>query len=211
MIAAQLPDAASLGRTTAALDNATKLAQATPGVDQVIAITGLSALDNFADLANAGVCFVILKPWGERSKRQGTDILSIAERLQNGLNAAPDGRLFVLAPPPIQGIGNAGGFQMMTQLLGGSFDYQKLSDAADQLVKKANAEPGLQHVLTTFRPGAPQVSVTVDRDRAETLRVSVGDVFSALTLLPRLDLRQSVQQIRRCRCRSIPKPTRNSG
>jgi HAE1 family hydrophobic/amphiphilic exporter-1 len=181
MIAAQLPDAASLGRTTAALDNATKLAQATPGVDQVIAITGLSALDNFADLANAGVCFVILKPWGERSKRQGTDILSIAERLQNGLNAAPDGRLFVLAPPPIQGIGNAGGFQMMTQLLGGSFDYQKLSDAADQLVKKADAEPGLQHVLTTFRPGAPQVSVTVDRDRAETLRVSVGDVFSALT------------------------------
>ncbi len=129
MIAAQLPDAASLGRTTAALDNATKLALATPGVDQVIAITGLSALDNFADLANAGVCFVILKPWGERSKRQGTDILSIAERLQNGLNAAPDGRLFVLAPPPIQGIGNAGGFQMKTQLLGGSFDYQKLSDA----------------------------------------------------------------------------------
>jgi hydrophobic/amphiphilic exporter-1 (mainly G- bacteria), HAE1 family len=181
MIAAQLPDAASLGRTTAALDNATKLALAIPGVDQVIAISGLSALDNFADLANAGVSFVVLKPWDERSKRQGTDILSIAERLQNGLNAAPDGRLFVLAPPPIQGIGNAGGFQMQTQLLGGSFDFQKLSDATEQIVKKANAESGLQHVLTTFRPGAPQVSVTVDRDRAETLRVSVGDVFSALT------------------------------
>jgi hydrophobic/amphiphilic exporter-1 (mainly G- bacteria), HAE1 family len=181
MIAAQLPDAASLGRTTEALDNATKLAFATPGIDHVIAISGLSALDNFADLANAGICFVILKPWDERSKRQGTDILSIAGRLQKGLNSAPDGRLFVLAPPPIQGIGNAGGFQMQTLLLGGSFDYQKLSDAAEQIVKKANAEPGLQHVLTTFRPGAPQVAVTVDRDRAETLRVSVGDVFSALT------------------------------
>ncbi len=181
MIAAQLPDAASLARTTAALDNATKLALAIPGVDQVIAISGLSALDNFADLANAGVSFVVLKPWDERSKRQGTDILSIAEHLQNALNSAPDGRLFVLAPPPIQGIGNAGGFQMQTVLLGGSFDYQKLSDAANQIVKNANAEPGLQHVLTTFRPGAPQVAVTVDRDRAETLRVSVGDVFSALT------------------------------
>jgi hydrophobic/amphiphilic exporter-1 (mainly G- bacteria), HAE1 family len=181
MIAAQLPDAASLGRTTAALDNAAKEALAIPGVDQVIAISGLSALDNFADLANSGVSFVVLKPWDERSKRQGTDILSIAERLQNKLSSAPDGRLFVLAPPPIQGIGNAGGFQMQTLLLGGSFDYQKLSDAAEQIVKKANAEPGLQHVLTTFRPGAPQVAVTVDRDRAETLRVSVGDVFSALT------------------------------
>ena len=117
MIAAQLPDAASLGRTTAALDNATKLALATPGVEQVIAISGLSALDNFADLANAGVSFVVLKPWDERSKAKGTDILSIAERLQNGLNAAPDGRLFVLAPPPIQGIGNAGGFQMQADCL----------------------------------------------------------------------------------------------
>jgi hydrophobic/amphiphilic exporter-1 (mainly G- bacteria), HAE1 family len=181
MIAAQLPDAASLGRTTAALDNATKLALATPGVDQVIAISGLSALDNFADLANAGVCFVILKPWDERGKAKGTDILSIAEHLQAKLNTAPDGRLFVLAPPPIQGIGNAGGFQMQTLLLGGSFDFQKLSDATEAVVKKANSEPGLQHVLTTFRPGAPQVAVTVDRDRAETLRVSVGDVFSALT------------------------------
>jgi HAE1 family hydrophobic/amphiphilic exporter-1 len=181
MIAAQLPDAASLGRTTAALDKATKLALATPGVDQVIAISGLSPLDNFADLANAGVCFVVLKPWDQRSKAKGTDILSIAEHLQQGLERAPDGRLFVLAPPPIQGIGNAGGFQMQTLLLGGSFDYKKLSNAADQIVKKAAGDPGLQHVLTTFRPGAPQVAVTVDRDRAETLRVSVGDVFSALT------------------------------
>jgi HAE1 family hydrophobic/amphiphilic exporter-1 len=181
MIAAQLPDAAALGRTTAALDYATQSALATPGVDRVIAISGLSALDNFADLANAGVSFVILKPWDERSKRKGTDILSIAEHLQAKLNTAPDGRLFVLAPPPIQGIGNAGGFQMQTVLLGGSFDFRKLSDATEAIVKKANAEPRLQHVLTTFRPGAPQVTLTVDRDRAETLRVSVGDVFSALT------------------------------
>ena len=87
----------------------------------------------------------------------------------------------MLAPPPIQGIGNAGGFQMQTVLLGGSFDYQKLSDATEAVVKTANANPSLQHVLTTFRPGAPQVVLTVDRDRAETLRVSVGDVFAALT------------------------------
>ncbi len=79
MIAAQLPDGAALGRTTAALDQATKIAFDTPGVDRVIAISGLSALDNFADLANAGVSFVVLKPWDQRSKAKGTDILSIAE------------------------------------------------------------------------------------------------------------------------------------
>jgi HAE1 family hydrophobic/amphiphilic exporter-1 len=181
MIAAQLPDGASLGRTTAALDWATKIAQETPGVEEVIAISGLSPLDNFADLANAGVCFVMFKPWDERSKKKGTDIISIAEHLQNALNSAPDGRLFVLPPPPIQGIGNAGGFQMQLELLGGSFDYQKLNDTTQAIIKKAEADPGLTHVLTTFRPSAPQVAVTVDRDRAQTLRVSVGDVFSALT------------------------------
>jgi hydrophobic/amphiphilic exporter-1 (mainly G- bacteria), HAE1 family len=181
IIAAQLPDGAALGRTTAALDQATKIALATPGVDSVIEISGTSVLDNMADLANAGVSFVTLKPWDQRSKAKGTDILSIAEHLQGQLNAAPDGRLFVLAPPPIQGIGQAGGFQMQTEMLGGSFDYQKLSDATNQIVKTAAGDPQLQHVVTTFRPAAPQVAVTIDRDRAETLRVSVGDIFSELT------------------------------
>jgi HAE1 family hydrophobic/amphiphilic exporter-1 len=181
MIAAQLPDGAALGRTTAALDQATKIALDTPGVDRVISISGLSVLDNFADLANAGVNFVMLKPWGERSKAKKTDILSIAEHLQSALNTLPDGRLFVLAPPAIQGIGNAGGLQMQVELLGGNFDYTKLSDVTQQIVKQAAGDPQLQHVLSTFRPGAPHVAVTVDRARAETLRVSVGDVFSTLT------------------------------
>jgi HAE1 family hydrophobic/amphiphilic exporter-1 len=181
LIVAQLPDGAALGRTTAALDQATKIALDTPGVDRVIAITGLSALDNFADLANAGVSFVVLKPWDQRSKAKGTDILTIAEHLQGALNAAPDGRLFIVPPPPIQGIGNAGGIQMQLEMLGGSFNYQKLSEVAQQVVKRAEADPQLQHVLTTFSPGAPHVSVTVDRARAQTLRVSVGDVFSVLS------------------------------
>src|ERR1700736_6852732 len=66
MVAALLPDGAALGRTTTALDQATKLALGTPGVDRVIAISGLSVLDNFADLSNAGVGIVVLKPWDQR-------------------------------------------------------------------------------------------------------------------------------------------------
>jgi hydrophobic/amphiphilic exporter-1 (mainly G- bacteria), HAE1 family len=70
---------------------------------------------------------------------------------------------------------------MQVELLGGSFDYQKLSDLTEQIVKEADGDPQLQHVLSPFRPGAPHVAVTMDRARAETLRVSVGDVFSTLT------------------------------
>ncbi len=66
-------------------------------------------------------------------------------------------------------------------MLGGSFDYQKLKNYTEQIVNEANKDPRLQHVLTTVRTDAPQVALTVDRARAQTLRVSVGDVFAALT------------------------------
>jgi HAE1 family hydrophobic/amphiphilic exporter-1 len=181
ILAAELPDGAAIGRTTAALDQASKIARDTPGVDHVIAISGLSVLDNFADLSNAGVAFVVLKPWDDRGKATHTDILSIAEHLQAALNNAPDGRLFVVPPPPIQGIGNAGGLQMQLELLGGSFDYPKLAAVTQELLKRAQSSPELQRVLTTYSPGGPHVAVNVDRARAETLRVSVGTVFSALT------------------------------
>jgi HAE1 family hydrophobic/amphiphilic exporter-1 len=181
LIVAQLPDGAALGRTTAALDRATKIAQDTPGVDQVIAISGLSVLDNYADLPHMGVSFVVLKPWDQRTKATHTDIISIAEHLQSALDSAPDGKLFIVPPPPIQGIGNAGGLQLQLELLGGSFDYQKLAAISEEIVRKAQADPRLQHVLTTFSPGGPHVTVSVDRARSQTLRVSVGNVFSTLS------------------------------
>ena len=179
--AVQLPDGASLGRTTASLEQVTKAALDTPGVEQVISISGLSLLDNSADLASGGASWVILKPFGVRGKAKDQDLLSIYEHLQGALTSLPDGRIYLLPPPPIQGIGNAGGFQMQLELLGGSFDYAKLRNLADQMVDEANRDPRLQHVLTTIRTDAPHVALTVDRARAETLRVSVGDVFSALT------------------------------
>ena len=181
MIAVQLPDGASLGRTTRALEAATKIALDTPGVDQVITIAGMSLLDNSATLPNAGTTFVVLKDWSIRGKAKGQDLRSILEHMQKTLEALPDGQGVVLVPPPLQGIGNAGGLQMQVELLGGNFNYQQLSNMTDALVKAASADPSLQHVLTTFRPSAPHVALTIDRVQAESMRVSVGDVFSALT------------------------------
>ncbi|MGA2638823.1 efflux RND transporter permease subunit [Methylocella sp.] len=181
MIAVVLPDGASLERTTAALSQATEIAKATPGVENVIAISGQSVLDNNATLANAGVEYVIFKSYADREKAKGQDLISILEHMQGKLNELPDGRGIVLVPPPIQGIGQAGGFQMEVEMLGGSFNYTKLDELTQQIVKSANADPHLQRVLTTFHPSAPHVGVTVDRDRAETLKVSVGDVFSTLS------------------------------
>jgi len=181
MIAVQLPDGASLERTKASLAQASKIAGATPGIENVIAIAGESVLDNSATLANAGVAYVIFKDWSLREKAKDQDLLSIYKRLQGELAAVTDGKAFVLVPPPIQGIGNAGGFQMQVELLGGSFDYRKLYELTQNIVGSATENPQLQHVVTTFRSAAPHVGVDVDRARAETMKVSVGDVFSTLT------------------------------
>jgi hydrophobic/amphiphilic exporter-1 (mainly G- bacteria), HAE1 family len=181
IIAVQLPDGASLGRTTEALARATEIARATPGVKDVIAISGESILDNNASLANAGVEYVVFAPTEERLKAKGQDLRSILESIQGRLDNLPDGRGFVLVPPPIQGIGQAGGFQMEVELLGGSFNYGKLDELTQQILKSGAGAPSVQHALTTFHPEAPHVGVTVDRDRAQTLKVSVGDVFSTLS------------------------------
>ena len=132
----QLPDGASLERTQKVLDQVTEIARKTPGVDRVVTIAGMSALDNNASLANAGVAYVILKDWDERGK--GQDLLLAVHRAQPGARArSTEARILVLPPPPIQGIGNAGGFTMQVELRDGSFDLAKLQ--SDRRHDRANA------------------------------------------------------------------------
>ncbi len=87
----------------------------------------------------------------------------------------------MLVPPPIQGIGNASGFTMQVELRDGSFDYTKLQTLSRTIVADGNTQTGLHapgHHVPCRRAAA---SVLVDRVKAETLRVSVGDVFSTLS------------------------------
>jgi hydrophobic/amphiphilic exporter-1 (mainly G- bacteria), HAE1 family len=180
MVSVQLPDGASLGRTQQVLREVNRIALATAGVQYVVAISGISVLDNSASLPNAGVAYVVLKDWSERGKGTGADLLSLYLNLQRELDKLSDALALVIVPPPIQGIGNASGFTMQVELRDGSFDYVKLQTLSRTIVASANSQSGLQRVSTFFRAGVPQLQVAVDRVKAETLNVSVGDVFSAL-------------------------------
>jgi len=181
LVAVQLPEGAAIGRTSQSLKAVVEASRKIPGVDEVISDAGMSLLDNSADLFNAGAAWVMLKPFDERLKAKDQDLLSIYKNLSAALASLPDGKAYVLPPPAIQGIGNSGGFQMQLELLGGSTDFEKLGHLTDAIVAAAAKEPALQNVLSTFRNDAPHITLTVDRDRAQTLRVSVGDVFAALT------------------------------
>jgi hydrophobic/amphiphilic exporter-1 (mainly G- bacteria), HAE1 family len=181
MVAVQLPDGASLERTQQALAEVTKAAQATPGVAQVVAISGISVLDNSASLSSAGVAYVILKDWSVRGKAKGQDLRSIYEHLQGQMNRLPDATATVLVPPPIQGIGNANGFTMEVELRDGNFDWEKLDRITHTIIADGSSQSALQHLNTSYRSDVPQIEVDVDRTKAETLNVSVGDVFNVLT------------------------------
>ncbi len=181
MIGVQLPDGASLERTSATLSQAAEIAMAAPGVENVVALGGMSILDSNSALANAAVSYVILKDWDTRLKQPGQDLRSIALGLMEKLKVLQDGRAFVIVPPAIQGIGNAGGFQMQVEQKDGSFDYTKLQAVTDTMIQNASSQSALSNLVTSFRAGAPHVRVEVDRVKAESLRVPVGDVFTTLS------------------------------
>ena len=181
IIATQLPDGASKQRTDAVMAKISKIAAAVPGVEHVVTISGLSIFDNLASLANAGVAFVLLKDWDVRLKQPGQDVRTIALSLNGALQSIPEALAFALPPPPIQGIGNVGGFTMQAEIKNGDFDYALLQSLTNAVVNDANAQSGLQRVATTYRAGAPQFTVVVDRIKAETLGITVGQVFSALS------------------------------
>jgi hydrophobic/amphiphilic exporter-1 (mainly G- bacteria), HAE1 family len=175
----QLPDGASLQRTKVVLDQVSEIAGKVPAVENVVAISGVSALDNNSTLANAGVAYIVLKDWSVRGK--GEDLRSLFQTFNREFAAVKDARVVVFPPPPIQGIGNAGGFSMQLQLRDGSFDLTKLQTTTNTIVREAQSQSGLQRVTTSFRSTVPQLIVDVDRAKAETLQVSVDDVFSTLS------------------------------
>jgi hydrophobic/amphiphilic exporter-1 (mainly G- bacteria), HAE1 family len=181
IVTAQLPDGASKARTDAVMQQISAIAKKAPGVDNVITISGISVLDNFASLANAGVAFVVLNDWDARLKQKGQDLNSIYLGLNRSLRAVTQAVAFAFPPPPIQGIGNVGGFTMQVEIRNGDFDYGLLQNLAGAVVKAGSAQSSLQRLNTTFRAGAPQLNVTVDRTKAETLGITVGNVFSALS------------------------------
>ena len=179
LVSVQLPDGAALGRTEQVMDQVQRAARAVPGVDQVIGISGLSALDNNASLSNAGVAYVVFKDWAVRGSKQGLRTMYVA------LNAAMDNietaRTLVIIPPAIQGIGNAGGFTLQVQLRDGSTDFAKLGALTRTIVADATAQSGLQRVFSSYRASTPQLDLAVDRVKAEKLQVTTGQVFQALS------------------------------
>ncbi|MCX5479802.1 multidrug efflux RND transporter permease subunit [Kaistia geumhonensis] len=178
VIAVQLPEGASLQRTDAVMKQVSAEAKATPGVENVIAISGVSVLDNSATLFNSAVLYVVLKDWSVRGPDESLKV--IYEKLTEQLSGLQEATGYVLVPPPIQGIGNTGGFTMEVLVKNGSSDFHQLQAAVTALEQRAATQTGLQRVNSSFSATTPQLTLKVNRILAETLGVTVGQVFSTI-------------------------------
>lgn len=172
-----LPPGSSLARTDAIVREATKIILDTPGVLHAVPFAGLDGA-TFTNAPNAGAIFAALAPWEERAKK-GLSIAVIQADLRKRLSSIQGGYLLVIAPPPVRGIGNAGGFKMYVQDRGGR-GLPTLEAATTDLVQAANQTPGLVGVFSLFNTRTPQVYADIDRVRAEKLGVAPELVFEAL-------------------------------
>jgi len=172
----QLPDGASMERTTDVVRHAAEIVDKTEGVKTWCALVGFSVID--AARSNLATMLIPLKPWGERSK-QGLGREVIMRKLSAQFQKILEGAVFPFTFPPILGLGTGGGFEM--QLLDkASLGFEALERAGTELAAAANSQPDLQSVHATFRASYPNVFLDIDRTQALTLKVPLQDVFDTL-------------------------------
>ncbi|ABD07270.1 Hydrophobe/amphiphile efflux-1 HAE1 [Rhodopseudomonas palustris HaA2] len=179
IVSLKLPDAASARRTEAAVAKAVDIVRQTAGVESVIGVSGISPLDNNATLYNAGMLYVVLHDWDQR-KSADLGIDAIVAKVRQALQTIDTATAIVLMPPPIQGVGNSSGFTMMVEMKNGSSDFLALQNAAEQLAANASTQTSIANAASTFKGNVKQLRLVVDRIKAETLGVTVGQVFSAV-------------------------------
>ncbi len=174
---AQLPDAASSQRTQEVMEQLDDIYAEIPGVADTISISGYSLLSGNAG-SNIGFSVVVLKPWSER-KTEELSVAGIVKKLQSKFSTVQQAIVFPFTPPPIDGLGSAGGFQMEVQDRGG-VGYTELQATAQDLVAAGESQSGLTALNTTFRANVPQLFADVNRTKAKSMGVPLGTVFGTL-------------------------------
>jgi hydrophobic/amphiphilic exporter-1 (mainly G- bacteria), HAE1 family len=176
-VALQLPDAASLQRTSEAARKVEDVIMHTPGVQGCTSVIGLSLLSRVQSTYGA-FFFVTEKPWDQRKKPE-EQYAAIRANITRQLQQVEDGIAFSFAPPAIPGVGTSGGVTFMLEDRSGS-DLQFLTDNVNRFMQAIRKRPELTGAFTTYLPGVPQDFVNVDRAKVTRQGVNIGDVYQTL-------------------------------
>jgi HAE1 family hydrophobic/amphiphilic exporter-1/multidrug efflux pump len=172
--AVMLPDGATLKRTAATAEGVRQAVARNPGVDHVFAVSGFDLIGG-GNKPNAGTMFIPLKPWHERE--QVADDLA-KQFMGIGMMQA-DGLALVFNPPPIMGLGSAGGFEVYVQNRADG-DPMKLHEVTQQFIADLQRHKEFTRINTFFRPTTPQLYVEVDEAKALSLGIPLASIYETL-------------------------------
>lgn len=175
MIIVQGPDGVSLEYTDRVVKKVEACALKIPEIAGSFAVGGFSF--SGTNSSNA-IVFCTLKPWSERTRpNQSAD--GIITRLRGPLSSIDEAFCIPFNPPPIQGLGNFGGFAFELENTQRT-KLEDFSDLCNAFVAEARKSPLLTGIQTTFRMNSPQIIIDVDRDRAQSIGVNVAEIFNTL-------------------------------
>jgi HAE1 family hydrophobic/amphiphilic exporter-1 len=173
----QLPPGASLARTDAVVRRATEIILDHPATLHTAGFAGFDGA-TFTNAPNAGAIFFTLQPFEERVAA-GYDYQRVLGEVQGSLFQIKEAAVFVVAPPPVRGIGTGGGFKLYVEDRRNR-GLAALEAATGEMVAGANAIPGVTRAFSLFNTGTPQIFADIDRVKAEMLGVSPERIFEAL-------------------------------
>ena len=170
-----LPEGSSLERTNAVVKQVEAAMSPNKNIDSVFSLVGLNFLGGGGLKSSAATMFFPLKPWDERT--QTAKELVMETYMKTG--GIKEGLPLAFAPPPIQGLGQTGGFEFYLQNKGDG-GVRRLAQLLPGLLEEANKQPELQGVKTIWQANSPQLFVSVDTEKARALGLSVADIYNTL-------------------------------
>ena len=176
---AQLPDGVTLDRTEDVIRRMSEIAMKQPGAEHAVAFPGLS-INGFTNSSNSGIVFVTLAPF-EKRKTPELSGNAIAMQLNQKYAGIQEAFIAMFPPPPVQGIGQIGGFKMEIEDRAGQ-GYEALDAATKAFLAKAAQAPELTQLFSSFQVNVPQLYADIDRTKARQLGVAVTDVFETMQI-----------------------------
>jgi hydrophobe/amphiphile efflux-1 (HAE1) family protein len=173
----QLPPGASLARTEKVVRRGIDIILTTKGVEHIAPFVGLDATTSTV-ASNSGTIFSGL-PSLYNHELPGVNANSVLADLRKRLSVIKDAFVLTIPPPPVQGLGNSGGFKMMLEDRDG-LGPEALVQAAKALVSAANKDPDFAGAFTLFNAGSPSIYADIDRVKTEKVGLTPTDVFSTL-------------------------------
>ena len=175
----KLPPGSSLARTDAVVREVNEILLKTPGVEHTSATAGFDVTTGTFSSDTGTIYFAL--PSLYNKKMRGGDAATMLKTVTRRVSGIRDAQIAVIMPPPVQGLGSAGGFKLMIEDRGG-LGPAALAKATNALVGEANKSPDLVGVFTLFNAGAPSIYADIDRLKAEKVGVTPDAVFSTLEL-----------------------------